>query len=181
MSLISDDLTKFGSYLKKEFKVFRTDFLPLAVTLTQAVKKVEDSGVLDTIANLLASETNGLSVQLNEAAKTLIAKALAVELALEAVPDNATPEQLGAADTAITTAITGLAPKPKSQFFSNLGVTILNIFNRLTGQSESPTYAEDVIAIQNTYLKLKAQLDAEPIAGNAVIESGKANVNAGIE
>lgn len=158
MPTLEQDAIELKTWVKKEFVVIKTDFLPLAVAVTQFANKAEGSGVMDAIAIALSPDTNGLSVEINNEAKIIITKALAIELALEAVPDNATPEQLGATSTAVDTAITGLAPKPKSQLFTNLGVIVLNAFKRLTGQEEAPTYAEDAIAVENTYLKLKAAL-----------------------
>jgi len=154
MSLITSieaDATEIGAWFKKEFVVVETNFLPLAVTVTQYAKKAEDSGVIDAIALALSPDTNGLSVSFNNDAKALITQALAIELQLEAVPANATAEQLGATASSIDTAVTGLAPKPLSQFLINLGVIALNVFKKLTGQTEAATWMEDAIAVQTSY------------------------------
>lgn len=165
MPTLEQDAIELKTWVKKKFVVIQTDFLPIAVAVTEFANKAEGSGVMDAIALALSPDTNGLSVELNNEAKTIITAGLAIELKLEAVPDDATPEQLGATATAVDTAITGLAPKPKSQFFTNLGVIVLNAFKRLTGQVEAPTYAEDAIAVQTTYLKLKSDLATPPQMG----------------
>lgn len=161
-------------WAEKEIKIVQTNFIPIAVTVTQYAKKAEDTGIPDAIAEAL-SKWVPILPSLNAEAKVLINKALLVELDLQDIADNATPEELAAKALEIQTAVTGKDATAKSKLWTNFGVSVLNIFKDLTGQAKN-TFAKDATALDEVYESLAATLTAvkSANAGDAVINLGKA-------
>ena len=157
---IQTDITDIDNFFKKEFKVVETDYLPLAVKVTQYAKSAIATGIPAAIATALASDTDGISVAVLATATTLINKALIVELDLQADLANPSPEEEGTTVAAITTTITGLPPTATSKLWTSFGVAVLNIFKTLSGQAVN-TFAVDAAALETVYQKFLADVAAQ--------------------
>lgn len=150
-----------GNWFAKAWKNIKQSAAPLAVTITQGIKLALDSGLVKVITDLIPGNLDNEIVAFLQ---TAIPKALAIELALEGVPDNATPEQIQEFILLVEKSIGGKSWQEQSAFWTKLGV---NIYNQIQADlNKDPNHANisfaDMVAIiEQAYVAYKAHQAGE--------------------
>lgn len=149
-----------GAWFTKAFKTVRDDADRIAITITQNLKLASDSGLLKVLTDLIPGTLDDKILQFLQNA---LPKALAVELALQGLPDNPTPEQV---KEFIDLVISKLASKnwqDQSKFYTSLSV---NLYNQIEQDfnnhpdNANLSFAEVVSIIESAYAQIKAHQDA---------------------
>ena len=148
-------LHDIGSWFSKAFNTVKDDVAPLAVTITESIKMVLDTGLVKAITDLIPGTLDDKIVAFLQDA---IPKALAIELGLEGLPDNATEEQITAWITSVEKAIGGKEWQAKSQFWTSLSVRIFNDIQNGYNQdpeAKSLSFATIVSIVEDAYQSYK--------------------------
>ena len=132
------------------------DAAPVAISITQGIKLALDSGLVKVITDLIPGNLDNEIVGFLQ---TAIPKALAIELALEGIPDNATPEQIQEFILLVEKSVGGKNWQEQSAFWTKLAV---NIYNQIQADlNKDPNHANisfaDMVAIvEEAYTAYKA-------------------------
>ncbi len=148
-------LKAIGHWFSKAFNNIKHDAAPVAVAITQYLKTALDSGLLKTIADLIPGD---IGKEVLAVLQNAVPKALAIELGLEGIPDNATPDQIQAFILSVEKAIGGKSWQEKSEFWTKFSVNIYNTIQ--TDINNSPdhasiSFAQIVELIEETYQAYK--------------------------
>ena len=118
MSLLSEikvDLQKLGAWFAKAFTTIETDVVPVAITVTEQLKAALASGATDLVEKAVDGLIGkpGLAEEVVGLIKLVIPKVLAVELAIQGLPINPTPEEVATFTQNVIAAFTPLTAKDK--------------------------------------------------------------------
>jgi len=153
-------LKSIGNWFAKAFNSIKDDADTVAITLTQYLKVALDSGLLKTIADLIPG---GLGKDVITVLQNAIPKILALELGLQGLPDNATPEQIQAFILSIEQAVGGKDFQAKSAFWTKFSVQVYSLIQ--TEINKSPdhatlTFAQIVSIVEEAYQQYMADQEA---------------------
>ena len=128
----------------------------IAVTITETVKTILNNPVATFLEDFADTVTHSqLPTQIAAAVNSAIPKILAVELAVEGLPNNPTPEQVLAFEQSILKAI-GVNSN-NSKLYTELGAQIYGIIQaNIAGGTTK--FADWVIAVEQAYQDYKADL-----------------------
>lgn len=165
--------SKIGAWFAKIFKSIKDHAAPVAVAVTEGVKTFLVSGVAGALAGVIDSIIGShVAEEIVTLLKNNINKALAVELAVQGLPDNPTQDNIQSFEDAIIKAFSGLEPAGKSKLYTTLAAQVYGIIENTLNENPKPTFAQWVAAVEeayNDYLKDKANEDAETVNDNAVV------------
>lgn len=155
-------LQHIGAWFKKTFNNVKNNIAPVAISITEAIKHSLDNGMLPEIATIFDHITGShVSSDIIAAIKVNIDKVMLSELALQGLPDNATPEQITAFEQAILKAFTGKDSFGRSKLFTTLAVQIHADLQTLLNQETPAKFADIVKAIEEAWAQYQADL-ADP-------------------
>lgn len=180
------EITVIGKWFAKEAVSVETVAVPIAIAITEGIKKEEDNGTMDVIAEVVDSVTGThIATEVNVFIKAEVPKALAFELGLE-LPANPTPDDWKVLGADVITVIAKKDDLAKAKFYTNFATDVYVIVQKATSQPYSSIYAEIVDIIQQGYKAYQAEKAAEvatpaqiaveaehPIEGKAQEEAGK--------
>src|SRR5690349_14376244 len=94
MGFLSPILSVFG-WFKRTFIDHSKSAASIAVTITEVIKTILSNPVTGFLENITDGITHtGIATEVGTLINNAIPKVIAVELAIEGLPDNATPEQI---------------------------------------------------------------------------------------
>lgn len=151
------EITVIGKWFVKEAVSIETVAVPIAIAITEGIKKEEDNGTMDIIAEVVDSVTGThIGTEANVFIKAEVPKALAFELGL-LLPANPTESDLKVLGADVITAITSKDDLAKAKFYTNFATDVYVIVQKATSQPYSSIYAEIVDIIQKAYLAYEAE------------------------
>lgn len=155
-------LKAIGHWFAKAFANIKKDAAPVAITITEYLKNAVDSGLLKTITDLIPGKMDDAVLEI---LKVALPKALAIELGLKGLPDNATPEQIQEFILSIEQAIGGKSWQQKSAFWTKYAVEVYSIIETQINNSpdhENLSFAQIVKIVQDAYEAYRQDLNGEP-------------------
>lgn len=172
MSLISV-VTSAWSWFKKNFIDHIQSSAHVAVTITEAIKAILANPITGTLENIADAVTGTqIPTALANVINGAIPKILAVELSIEGLPANATPDQILAFEQAILKAFS--VSSNNSKLYTVLSAQIYGIIQSNIANGTT-NFAGWVVAIEQIYTDYKLDLSAnapivapitQPIAGS---------------
>lgn len=151
------EITVIGKWFAKAAVSVETVAVPIAIAITEGIKKQEDNGTLDVIAEVVDSVTGThIATEANAFIKAEVPKALAFELGIQ-LPANPTPDDWKALGATVITAIASKDDLAKAKFYTNFATDVYVIVQKATSQPYSSIYAEIVDIIQKAYLAYEAE------------------------
>lgn len=144
-----------GAWFSKAFKTVRDDADKVAITITQGLKLALDSGLVKVVTDLIPGTLDDDIVKFLQ---TAIPKALAIELSLQGLPDNPTPDQV---KTFIDLVVKNVASKnwqAQSEFYTSLSVNLFNQIEQDFNQNPDAanlSFAQIVAVIESAYQQIK--------------------------
>jgi len=143
--------TKIGTFLHNLFNNVKDKVDKVAIAITEAVKTGITSGVIPALADDVLGVN--LGTQVTAVATKAVNAALAVELGLQGLPDNATAEELEAFSTSVVTAVAGLGAAQKSQLWTTLAAQVYQAIDTEVNASEAKTltFAQIVGIVETAY------------------------------
>ena len=147
-------LKSIGSWFSKTFNNIKDDGAKVAVSIVQSVKLALDSGLVTVLTQLIPGDLDDKIVAVLQKA---IPSILADLLALEGLPDNATPDQIQAFILSVTKSIGGKDWQAQSEFWTRLGVELFKEIQTDLDASTSGnlSFAQIVQLIEETYQEYK--------------------------
>lgn len=147
------------AWLGKVFVSHIVSAAPVAVTITEGIKAVlanPEVGFLENIADLVTG-TN-LPTTLANDVTAIIPKILAVELGIEGLAPNPTPDQVLAFEQAVLAAFN--VTSNNSKLYTELGAQIYGLIQASLANNTTITFAQLVIDINQAYNDYKKDLAA---------------------
>lgn len=145
-------LSKVGAWFKKVFVAIKDDADKVAITITEEIKTGLDSGVIAAIAKALDTITGHVSTEVLTLLQAAVPKALAVELAIQGLPDNPTAADITTFDTAVLTAVGGASLVASSQLWTTLAAQVYAMLQTdLSASGGSMTFAQIVALVEKSY------------------------------
>ena len=143
------------------FTSVKDDAAKVAVSITEGIQTLLKTGVLKPVAEFIDASLN---THLGEDALALldanIAKILAVELAIEGLPDNPTETDLEAFAQRVCQAIAGKDLSGTSKLWTTLAAQVYGIIETEVNKNEPLTFATLVANVEQAYQDYKADLAA---------------------
>lgn len=162
MSILSPFVNVFA-WFKKVFISHTSSAASVAVTITETVKVLLANPLVKFVENLADGITHTqLPTQIANAVSNAIPKVLAVELGLEGLPDNPTPEQVLAFEQSILGAFN--VKSDNSKLYTILSAQIYGII-QTTLQTTPGKFADWVAAVETAYLDYQKDLTANATTG----------------
>lgn len=150
-----------GWRLDKVFKHLKKDGAKLAISITETIKGLLDSGTLTFISEIVSKiipATKGVSEELIKILNKTIPKLLAAELAVVGLPDNPTEQDILDFEKRILDAF-GLHDN-KSKLYITVAAGVYGIIKADVDAGKKMTFAELVADVEKAYkLFLKAKAD----------------------
>jgi len=143
---------KVWKWLKKTFKNVITHAAPVAVTVTEEIKTVLESGATGFIASLIDGLTKtNIASEIVAFLNKEIPKILAAELAVEALPLNPTEDDIAIFEANVLKAF-GVYDN-KSKLYTTLAAQIFGIIQQTYNDTPDvpPTFAEWVKAVEQAW------------------------------
>jgi hypothetical protein len=185
MSILSP-LISIWTWFKKNVIDHAKDAAKVAVTITETVKTLLNNPLTGFLLNLADGITHTqLPTEVATFVNNQIPKILAVELAIEGLPDNPTEVDILAFEQRVLTAFS--VHDDKSKLYTVLAAQIYRILKDKLADGKL-TFAEGVQAIQESWLAYQVDLAANtgvvdaPVGtvlpnGNIVVESAADALN----
>lgn len=150
---VNSFLHKIGAWFDKVFISVKDDFDKVAITITEGLKTALDSGILPTIVRIIPNVGPELSAWLTKNGDAVLAKALALELGLQGLPDNPTASQLEAFESEVITALAGSSAAAKSAIWTKVAVRWGQELDTALNESSNGnlTFAQWVSLIEQAY------------------------------
>lgn len=144
--------TKAWAWLKTAFTYIEQDADKIAITITTEVKSLLASGVVTAIADFIDAEfKTQLGTEVVALLNSFVPKALAVELAIQGLPANPTPNDLQVFSDAVVKAFTGLSPQGKTKLYTTLAAQVFGLIETEVNKKEPVTFAELVSLVEQAY------------------------------
>lgn len=160
------------TWIAKLFRSIKDDAAKVAVAITEGIQTALKAGILTPIADFLDAT---FKTEIGEEVITFlngnITKILAVELAVEGLPDNPTPDDITAFASRVSNAIAGKDLTGKSKLWSTLAAQVAGIIETEVNKKESLTFAVLVDAVETAY--------QDYLADQAANEGTSDDVNSG--
>lgn len=151
---MSLDILKWirGWRLDKFFHNFKENAAKVAVSITETVHTISGSSIVAAIATMVDATLHSHLAEdvLAEIQKDVI-KVLAIELAVEALPDNPTGDELLKFEQDVIKAITGKDAYGKSKFYTTFAAQVYDIVHSRVDAGTKFTFAEIVKIIEEAY------------------------------
>lgn len=142
--------TKIGAFLKKVFTSGLKDADKIAIAVTEGFKTALLDGALGFVADILDGLTKSqIPTQIVNLIQANIYKVLAVELAIEGLPDNPTQAQIQAFEEVVLNAF-GLV-SDKSKLYTTLAAQIYGIIQAQVNSGTKFTFAQLVVDVEQAY------------------------------
>jgi len=142
-------LSNIWNWFKKNFLTAVESADAVAITVTEEAKTLLANGTGDFVAGLIDSVTKtGIAEEVVTILKKEIPNILAVELAIQGLPANPTPEQVLAFEQSILSAFGVL--NNKSKLYTTLAAQVYGIIQS-TINTTPGSFADWVIAVENAY------------------------------
>lgn len=123
-----------------------------AVSITEEIKTVLSSGFVKTVAGYVDEQfKTHLAEDVIAGINSAIPKVLAVELAVEGLPDNPTEQDVLDFENRVYKAVTGLDPVGTSKLYSTLGAQIYGIIKPQVDSGEPLTWAIMIKDVEDAY------------------------------
>lgn len=159
MGLLSPILSVF-SWFKRTFIDHLKSSAQVAVTITEAVKAILVNPVTGFLTSTVDAITHtGVATEIVTLISGAIPKVLAVELAIEGLPDNPTPDQVVAWEQKVLAAFN--VTSDKSKLYTVLSAQIYTIIQTKLADGKL-TFAEAVQAVEEAWLDYQKDLAAYP-------------------
>ena len=147
--------TNIWNWLKKAFTYIEKDADKVAITLTEGLKTAMQSGVVGFIATALDGLTkSNVPSEIVTFLSANINKVLAVELAIQGIPDNPTQADILAFEQAVLKAFN--VTSDKSKLYTTLAAQIYGMLKAQADAGTQFTFAvlvQDVEAAYQSYLQ----------------------------
>ncbi len=157
-----DFLKPVGKWIAKAFKTIKTDGAKIAVAITEGLQAALKSGVVAAIADLISGifpNVKNLPAEIVADLEKVIPKVLAVELAIEGLPDNPTEADIADFEQRVLNAFS--VTDKKSKLYTTLAAQVYGIIQSHVGAGEY-TFAELVKDVEDAYqLYLQDKADTE--------------------
>ncbi len=152
-----------GRNIANLFKSFKKGVAKTAVSITEAIKTATEGSIVKTLASFI---DGALNTHLAEDARLLInklaLKALAVELAIEGLPDNPTEDDITSFEEDVITVVSGLTPSQSSKLWTTLAAQVYEHIKEALGNDDVITFAEIVNVVEESYQDyIKDKADSE--------------------
>lgn len=143
--------TKIGAWFKKAFTTIKDDADVVAITVTEAIKQGLDDGLLPALADVIPGS---LPKEIVAELQIWIPKALALELGLQGLPDNASADQITAFVQTIVQAVAGSTAQAKSKLWTTLAAQVYTLIETDVNQSANGnlTFAQIVEIVEAAYV-----------------------------
>jgi len=142
-------LSNIWNWFKKNFLTAVESADAVAITVTEEAKTLLANGTGDFVAGLIDSVTKtGIAEEVVTILKKEIPNILVVELAIQGLPANPTPEQVLAFEQSILSAFGVL--NNKSKLYTTLAAQVYGIIQS-TVNTTPGNFADWVIAVENAY------------------------------
>lgn len=155
-------ITKAWNWVKKLFSSGIKDADKIAIVVTEEIKTGLQSGVIGWIANVAAGLLHSqIPTEIVTLLNNNINKVLAVELALQGIPDNPTADDILSFEQSVLKAFN--VTDNKSKLYTTLAAQIYGIILAQVNSGTKLTFAElvaDVEAAYQDYLNDQASDDA---------------------
>lgn len=151
------------TWFGKIFKSVKNDGSKVAIAITEEIKKF----VLNPVAGFLATLVDKIfDTHLAEDALTLVKnninKVLAVELAIQGLPDNPTEDEISAFENEVVKAVTNLDTSGKSKLWTTVAAQVYGIIQTDINNNTPLSFAELVKDVEEAYQDyLKDLADSE--------------------
>ena len=160
-------LSKIGAWFKKVVKSLVHDVAPVAVSITEGIKVALDSGVVGFIASIVDGMLKShLAEDIVVLLKKYIPDALAVELAIEGLPDNPTEQDVLDFENKVIAAFGKVSDK--SRLYTTLAASIYGRLKEGLGDGKL-TFAETVAIIEDSYQQYLQYLADNPDQAPTII------------
>lgn len=146
-----DFLKPIGAWFAKAFKTIKTDGAKIAVAITEGLQEALKSGVVAAIADLVSGifpNVKNLPQEIVTDLEKLIPKILAVELAIQGLPDSPTQQDVLDFEKRVLAAFN--VTDDKSKLYSVLASQIYGIIQSHVGAGPY-TFAELVNDVEKAY------------------------------
>lgn len=152
-------------WLGRVFVSHAVSAAPVAVTITEGIKAILANPVSLTLENMFDLVT-GTNIAVNVAAtvNAIIPKILAVELGIEGLADNATPEQILAFEQSVLAAFN--VTSNNSKLYTMLGAQIYGIL-QAAPDTKFATLVDD---IEKAYAAYQKDLSANAVPAAAQVQ-----------
>lgn len=152
--------TKAWSWLKGAFTTIEEDVAPVVVAVIEEVSTLFKSGTIGFIASLLDTVTkNQVPTQVANTIGAQLPKLIAVELAVQGLPDSPTDADIEAFEQRVLTAF-GLLDD-KSKLYTTVGAQLLGIVRADIAAGTKFTFAELVKDLEEAYTDYQSDLAAQ--------------------
>lgn len=141
-----------GAWIGKAFTSIKDDADKVAISITEAIKATIADGALPVVATLI---DDAFKTHIGETVVAFIAaninKVLAVELAIQGLPDNPTEADIQTFSNNVITAITGLSASGKSKLWTTLAAQTFGIIQEQVNNNTTFTFAMLVDYVEEEY------------------------------
>ncbi len=124
----------------------------VAISVTQGIKTAAEGTIAQTISVVIdeALKTH-LAEDALAALKIAAMQALAVELAIQGLPDNPTGDDIQNFEIAVFKAITGETPQGQSKVFTSFAAQLYTLIHAAIGENTTLTFAQIVDIVEKAY------------------------------
>jgi hypothetical protein len=145
-----------GWRLDKAFKSAKDFVDKVAISVTQGIKTAAEGTIAQTISVIIDEALNThLAADALTALKFASMKALAVELAIQGLPDNPTGDDIAEFEFAVFQAITGKSPQARSKLWTTFAAQFYQLIKDAIGENSTLTFAQIVALIEKAYQQFK--------------------------
>lgn len=173
MSIFSSNgfLGHLWAGVKSLFVKVEEQFLPEAISITEAVNNAIKTGVVQDIIAAISPELDGIPAKVLTAAQDLVPKLLSAELGLEALKTGATPQDAIAWANSAISAFAGKTLTEQSGIWTNLATELVILFDQ--GKTADKTWIDWANTAEQAFQKIQAAIAAAKAAINPVAATAK--------
>ena len=157
MSEVGDELRKLEAWFAKVFVTIEhevSNIMPLAVSITEKLKTALESGAVDFVEKAIDGFVGrpGVAEEAVGLAQLVIKKVLPIELAIQGIPTNPSPEDVSKFAQQVISSFTTLTTKDK--LYTNLAA---QIYRDIQAQKNLPItpWAKAIAVIEEGYTQYK--------------------------
>ena len=143
-------------WFRRTFKHVKYDVDKIAISVTQAIKTAADSPISQVIATSIDTALHShLAEDALAVIKVAAIRALAVELALQGVPDNPSEDDILNFEKEVYKAIAGKDPQAQSKLWTSFAASLYSIIKEALNEGNDLTFAEIVAIVEDAYQAYK--------------------------
>lgn len=136
--------------IKKFFSGGFKDANKIALAITEGVKKALNDGIFNFVAQILDTLTKSqVPTEIVDILNKNIYKILAVELAIEGIPDSPTPDEILTFEKAVLKAFN--VTSDKSKLYTTLAAQLYGLIQDQLKPGHGLTFAQIVSIVEQTY------------------------------